>query len=100
MEKHTLKMIVSELEELETNLYLAERIRDNRSKEKRVREAKIAIADYAHSLPSEVLGYLDTTVAPNALNYQWTKGDIGRCIEALKDLIASIPDSPQNGSNP
>ena len=100
MEIFTLKMIVSELEELEANLYLAERIRDKRSWEKRVRKTKIAIADYAHSLPSEVLGYLDTHVAPNALNYQWVRDDIGRCIKALKDLIASISDSPQNGSNP
>ena len=92
MEKNSLKMIVSELEELQTNLYLAERTRDKRSREKRIREAKIAIADYAHSLPGEVLGYLDVNVATNALNYQWVRGDIGRCIKALKEWIDSIPD--------
>jgi hypothetical protein len=97
MEKYSLEMIVSELEELETNLYLAERTRDKRSWEKRVREAKIAIADYTHSLPSEVLGYLDTHVATNALNYQWVRGDIGRCIKALKVWIDSISDP---GSEP
>ena len=85
-------MIVSELEDLQTNLYLAERTRDKRSREKRIREAKIAIADYAQSLPGEVLGYLDVNVATNALNYQWVRGDIGRCIKALNDWIGSIPD--------
>ena len=85
-------MIVSELEELRANLYLVERTRDKRSKGKRVREAEIAIADYAHSLPGEVLGYLDVNVATNALNYQWVRGDIGRCIKALNDWIDSIPD--------
>lgn len=92
MEKNSLKMIVSELEELQTNLYLAERTRDKLSREKRIREAKIAIADYALSLPGEVLGYLDVNVATNALNYQWVRGDIGRCIKALKEWIDSIPN--------
>ena len=91
MEKYSLMMIVSELEEFQTNLYLAERTRDKRSREKLIREAKIAITDYAHSLPSEVLGYLDVNVATNALNYQWVRVDIGRCIKALKVWIDSIP---------
>ncbi len=88
-------MVIADLEELRVNLYLAERTIDKRSRGKRIREAKRAIADYAHNLPSEVLGYLDTTVDVNALNYQWVESDIDRSIKALKEWGATIPEGSE-----
>lgn len=84
MDADVLKMIIADLEELWSHFYLAKGTRDKRSREKNIREAKRAISDYASGLPSEVLGYLDTEVAPSALNYQWVEDDIGKCIKALK----------------
>ena len=92
MQKSYLEMVITKLEELRVNLFLAERTMDNRRRCKSIRETKRAIADYAHNLPSEVLGYLDTTVDVNALNYQWVESDIDRCIKALQDWRDSLPE--------
>lgn len=84
--------IVRDLEELRIKLLLAESTTDKRRCDKCIREAKTAIADYARSLPSEVLGYLDTKVASSALNYQWVRDDIGPCIKALKEWADTLTE--------
>lgn len=91
MEKIILDSIIEELDRLHTDLFFAEH-RDRRSKEKNIREVKQAISTYAQSLPQEVLGYLDTKVGSNALNYQWCAADIGRSISFLKEWRKSLPD--------
>ena len=92
MNAKTLKIIVADLKELRLNLYLAERTKDKRSREKIIREAKLAISSYAHYLPDEVKIYLEENVAVNALNYKWVTSDIKMCIESLEKWICSIQE--------
>lgn len=92
MEKIILDSIIEGLDRLYTDLLIAELTSDRRSTEKNIREAKQAISTYAQSLPQEVLGYLDTKVGSNALNYQWCATDIGRSISFLKEWRKSLPD--------
>ena len=80
------------MEELRTGLYIAERTTDKRRRQKCISDAKTAISDYARGLSPEVLGYLNTKVAPNALNYQWVRDDIGLCIKALKEWADTLPE--------
>ena len=92
MEKKQLKRIIEDLDSLSTDLYVAKTTIDKRRIEKRIREAKNAIADYAHNLPSEVKAYLEENVGVNALHFQWADGDIGNCIIALGNWLKTLPE--------
>lgn len=92
MEKIILDSIIEELDRLYTDLLIAKHTLDRRRKEKNIREAKQAISTYAQSLPQEVLGYLDTKVGSNVLNYQWCATDIEASISFLKEWRKSLPD--------
>ena len=87
MHQEEVIMIVARLKELKNNLLYAEMAKDRRSLNKRVRDARRAIADYVYSLPSDVKGFLYTEVDVNAMSYQYAEGDIGRCIKALEMWI-------------
>lgn len=85
-----MKSVIKDLERLHTNLYLAKCIRDRRSREKNIREARQAISAYAQLLSGEILGYIDTHVGVNALSYQWCATDLGRSIEVLREWEMSL----------
>lgn len=89
MNRDYVKSVIVDLEELRAKLELAKRTKDGRSRDKNVREAKKEISNYANGLPSDILGFLDTEVDVSALSYQWADGDIGRCISALNNWMAS-----------
>lgn len=90
MDINRLIQIREDLKELRRDLAFAKMTKDGRSREKRIREARLAISDYAHSLPSEVQGFLYTQVDVNALSYQWADGDIGRCIDEIDKCITKL----------
>ena len=89
MNKGYVRIVIEELEGLRANLYLAKRTKDGRSREKNIREAKLAISNYAAGLTNDIRGFLDTEVDANALSFKWADGDIDRCIRALKDWLVS-----------
>lgn len=89
MDKETLLTIKTRLESLSTQWYIASRLKDKRSRHKKIHEAAVAISTYADTLPPEVLGLFDTKVAPAALNVQFAGDDINKCIEVLEELISN-----------
>lgn len=93
MEKNYLESIIADLEQLRRKLLIAKNTHDNRKRGKSIRDAKLDISDYAHSLSGEVAGYLDTMVGTNALSYKWSEGDIDQCIQVLKDWKETMPSS-------
>ena len=92
MDKEIVKAVVFELEEQKRALYMAERVIDKRRRQKQILDVKRSIVDYVHSLPDEVKAYLDLTVAPNALHFQWVEGDLDRCISSLRESSDSLSD--------
>lgn len=92
MDINYLETIIDDLKELRDMLYLAERTKDGRCREKRVREAKLKISSYAQLLTPEVAGYLEETVGTNALSFKWGNSDIDSCIRSLKELLYSIEE--------
>ena len=90
MDTNRIIQIKSDLDELWRELLIAKQTRDSRSRDKRIREAKTAISNYAQHLPSEVLGYLDAHVGTNALDSKWVDDDIHKCIDALGEWKDSL----------
>jgi len=90
MDLETLCTIKEKLYELYTNWYLANRSKDLRSRDKRIREACETISNYANTLPPEALGLFDTKVAPAALNPQFAGEDILPCIQVLEEKIIEL----------
>ena len=92
MNKKEVEIIVARLKVLKNNMLFAEMTIDRRCHDKRIRDARRAIADYAYYLPGDVKGFLFTEVDVNAMSYQYAEGDIGRCIKALERWIIEHPD--------
>ena len=90
MEKELLLTIKKRLEELYAEWYRANRCKDLRSRNKRIREACTAISNYAGTLPSEVLGLFDSKVARAALSPQFAGDDILPCIQVLEEKIKEL----------
>lgn len=91
MRKETLIRIVGMLKYLNSQLYSAKRTKDKRMIDKRIRNASIAISEYAKSLPDELIIYLEDVVGANPMSYHHAN-DIGQCIRAIEDLIANSED--------
>ena len=92
MDKNEAEVILARLKDLRYDLQFAEMSKDRRSRDKKIRDARRAIADYAYFLPSDVKGFFYTEVDVNAMSYQYAEGDIGRCIMALEKWIIDHPD--------
>jgi hypothetical protein len=92
MNKVYLIGVKKRLEELSKDLYIAERTTDKRSREKRIREAKIAISEFGSTFPSDLQGTLHTDIGANPLSWKWVSRDIGKCIEVIERLIEEMPD--------
>ena len=92
MNNNYLKAVKTRLEELRNDLYIAEKTKDKRSREKRIREAKLAISDFANTFPNELQGTLNVRVGGNSLSYKWVEGDINRCIEVIQEMIEEAPE--------
>lgn len=90
MNKELLLAIKNRLEELYTEWYTANRCKDLRSRDKRIRAACAAIGNYADTLPPEVLGLFDTKVARAALSPQFAGEDILPCIQVLEEKIKEL----------
>lgn len=90
MNKELLLTIKNRLEELHAEWHMANRCKDLRSRNKRIREACTAIGNYADTLPPEVLGLFDTEVARAALNPQFAGDDILPCIQVLEEKIKEL----------
>ena len=88
MQKDSLIRILGILRDLNSQLYLASRTRDKRRIDKRIRNAKTAISDYANGLPDELKVFLEGVVGANPMSYQHTD-DIGQCIREIEALIAN-----------
>lgn len=70
-------------------LYSAKRTIDKRSRDKRIRNEKVAIAEYATMLPSEVKVAFEDKVGANPLSYQHSD-DIGQCIGIIDEWIRQL----------
>ena len=84
MDKVFLLMIKNRLEELYTEWYIANRCKDLRSRNKRIRDACVAIGNYADSLLPEVLGLFDTKVALSELSPQFAGMIFYHAFKSLK----------------
>lgn len=91
MKKSELESILNDLRELQRQLIFARMTKDRRSRDKNIREARIAISNYAYFLPDEVKCFLYDKVDVNAMSYQYAEGDISRCISEIEDWIKSFP---------
>lgn len=81
--------IKERLNELQDNLLMARTTRDKRSREKNIREARIAIGNYALFLPLDVRYTFEKEVGANALNVQHAD-DIGECITVIDNRIKEL----------
>lgn len=90
MEIERLLAIKQRLEKLQADWCIANSWKDKRSRHRKIREASVAISNYADTLPSEILGLFDIKVSPAALNSQFAGDDIGPCIEVLEELIQDM----------
>lgn len=95
MNKKELEAILRDLRNLQNNLLLAYMTKDRRCKDKRIREAKLAISDYAHYLPEEVACLLWNKVDVNPMSYQYAVSDINRSITVIEEWIKTLPESSQ-----
>lgn len=86
MEKEQLEIIFVRLEELNEELLLANNTKDRRRRDKAVRDAKMDIANYAESIPIELMEVFNNQIGANSLNYQHA-GDISQCIDIVKKLL-------------
>ncbi len=92
MELESILAIRKRLEELQTDWYIANSWKDKRSRHRKIREASVAISNYADTLPPEILGLFDIKVASAALNSQFAGDDIGPCIDVLEEIIKEMKD--------
>ena len=93
MGKTLLQDILEKLKELEEQKFLAETVRNGRIREKRIKEAKLKISNYAKFLPSEVRGYLGFNEKADALCYQFADEDISKCVLAIENWIKEKPEN-------
>lgn len=94
--KDYLLEIKDRMNELYTQWYTASSWNDKRSREKKKREACVAISKYSETLPPEILGLFDSEVAYAALNPQFAGDDIGPCIRVLEKKIKEIEDNEKS----
>lgn len=95
MNKRELEAVLKDLRKLQNNLLLANKTKDRRCRDKRIREAKLAISDYAHYLPEEVACILWNKVDVNPMSYQYAENDIKRSITVIEEWIKTLPESSQ-----
>jgi len=77
------RMVLVRLNDLNAKLTKTKCLKDQRKREKAIRDVKNEISNYAETIPDFIKKLFDVEIGSNSLNFQHTN-DIDRCIDLLE----------------